>query len=80
MRLGLLVLWVSAFASSYYSATQTVILICAVIFTASRFAFTYAFVTAWQPWRTLAWALAITCVNTAAVVGTVSAWMGQKYR
>lgn len=75
--MGLIVLWAAA-GSAYNTGTQTTVLVCAVLFTAARFAFTYSYMHALQPWRTLAWALGTGSIIVGGCVGTVSAWMGQK--
>lgn len=76
--IGLIVLWSAAMATSAKGSDGGVgVIVLTILFTISRFAYTYCFVTALQPWRTVAWTAGVLCVVVAACLGVVVAFIAQ---
>jgi hypothetical protein len=75
---GLIVLWSAGMAvSAKGSNAAKGVMVLAILFTISRFLYTYAFVKALQPWRTVFWMAAVACVMAAAFLGIVVAFQAQ---
>lgn len=76
--IGLIVLWSAGMAvSAKNSKAGTGVMILAIFFTIARFAYTYAFMKALQPWRTVFWMGSVTCVLIAALLGIIVAFQAQ---
>ncbi len=76
--IGLIILWAAGMAvSAKASKAGTGVIVLTILFTIFRFAFTYTFMRAIQPWRTVVWMGAILCVVIAALLGVVVAFQAQ---
>lgn len=76
--LGLIVLWSAGMAvSAKGSKAGTGVMVLAILFTVFRFFYTYAFMKALQPWRTVFWMGAVACVLVAAILGIAVAFQAQ---
>lgn len=75
---GLIVLWSAGMAvSAKHSKAGTGVIVLTILFTVMRFFYTYAFMKALQPWRTVFWMGAVACVVIAALLGIVVAFQAQ---
>lgn len=76
--LGLIVLWTAAMATSAKGSDGGVgVMVLTILFTIARFVYTFCFVKALQPWRTVAWMTGVLSVVVAACLGVVVAFMAQ---
>ena len=76
--LGLIVLWSAAMATSAEGSDAGIgVIILTVVFTVARYIYTYCYVKALQPLRTIAWMTALLAVVTAAVLGIVVSFKNQ---
>ena len=77
--LGLIVLWATGMAVSAKKAdgAGTALIVLTIAFTAFRFLYTYAFMHALQPWRTIFWTGAILSIVVAAGIGIVVSFLAQ---
>lgn len=64
--------------SAKNSPTSTGVVVLTIFFTIFRFFYTYAFVKAWQPWRTIFWMGAVAATVCAALLGIVVAFQSRK--
>lgn len=75
---GLITLWSAGMAvSAKNSPAGTGVIALAILFTVFRFFYTYAFVRALQPWRTIFWMGAVASIVCAALLGIVVAFQAR---